>query len=69
MTIDLLEPERAVSEQDVVWRRLFIQRNQTERHRQERDAIHRTMDSIPHGLRPEYYRRRRARLKKYFEDE
>jgi len=67
--IDLLEPERAVATQDVAWRRLFIQRNRTERFRQERDAVHLTMDSIPYGLRAEYYRRRRARLKKYFEDE
>ena len=67
--IDLLEPERTVAAQDVVWRRLFIQRNRTERFRQERDAVHLTMDAIPYGLRAEYYRRRRARLKKYFEDE
>jgi len=70
MTIDILEPERApATTQDVVWRRLFIQRNQTERFRMERDAVHVTMDSIPYGLRAEYYQRRRERLKKYFEDE
>ena len=70
MTIDILEPERdAATTQDVVWRRLFIERNKTERFRQDRDAVHVTMDSIPYGLRVEYYRRRRERLKKYFEDE
>jgi hypothetical protein len=69
MTIDLLEPERKVATQDVVWRRLSIARNRMEQFRHDRDAAHRMFDAIPHGLRAEYYQRRRARLKKYFEDE
>ena len=70
MTIDILEPERnTATTQDVVWRRQFIEQNRRERFRQERDAVHVTMDSIPYGLRAEYYRLRRERLKKYFEDE
>jgi hypothetical protein len=70
MTIDALEPERnTATSRDDVWRRLFTQRIQTERHRMERDAVHVMMDSIPYGLRAEYYRRRRERLRKYFEDE
>jgi hypothetical protein len=69
MTIDLLEPEKKIAAHDVVWRKQFTDRNRMERHKFERDTIHRMFDHIPEGLKAEFYKRRRARLKKYFEDE
>jgi hypothetical protein len=69
MTIDLLEPERAEATRDVVWRRQFIARNRMETHRNDREKVLLMFDQIPFHLRAEYYKRRRARLKKYFEDE
>ena len=69
MTIDLLEPQRAEATRDVVWRSQFIARNRMETFRHERETVLRMFDVIPFHLRAEYYKRRRARLKKYFEDE
>ena len=67
MTLDLLEPERKVAMPDRVWQTQFIERNRMEKFRQDREAVIRTLDAIPYGLRPEYYRLRRERLKKHIE--
>ena len=67
MTLDLLEPERKVAMPDMVWQTQYIERNRMEKFRQDREAVIRTLDAIPYGLRPEYYRLRRERLKKHIE--
>jgi len=67
MTLNLLEPERKVVTQDLVWRMQHTERNRMEKFRQDRDAVVRTLDAIPYGLRPEYYRVRRLRLLKALE--
>ena len=67
MTLDLLEPERQVVTQDILWRKYYIEQTRLEQFRIERDAVHRTIDAIPHGMRPEYFRMRRERLKKHLE--
>ncbi len=58
------EPLRPVGTPSILWINYYKEHTRLEAYRVERDALIKTFDAIPFGLRPEYLRLRTERLMK-----
>ena len=65
--IDLLQEQRRIAVQSTAWRKFYQENTRAAHFKVERDDIVATIDAIPYGLRPAYYKARMARLKKRLE--